>query len=391
LPQPPPSQNIGLPYPPGGAHYGGIAAVDFDNDGDLDLLINHYDLSPRIQVYINDGTGFFTVGTAGRSPPWLDAEAYFAVGDVNSDGRADVLVAGDNLTIGAGWQSGTPAQSRLLLNSPTGLQYATMKTIPEQSYCAADAVNFDMDGDGDQDLFIATGCKYGGVNPCCGGTEPASCRANGVRVWQNDGAGGYTDVTSTHFPAFGWSPISLAAGDIDGDGKTDLVVGTTSVDPSNPTTFNQYAVRLYKNNGAGVFTDITNPRMPFNAFPAQTLTLIDFNKDGFLDLYVAEDQVCCGNGRHFLYVNTGTGFFIDVSNQLPALPSNTRPRGATVADFNNDGYPDIYVGSISGSAGRMLFNVGATNPGFFVDVTGSNVPNLPRQTYAAVAADFNND
>jgi hypothetical protein len=389
LPEPPPSPNIGLPYPPGGAHYGGVVATDIDNDGDLDLLINHYDLNPRIQVYINDGTGFFTLGTAGRSPPTLDAEAYWAVGDVNSDGRPDVLIAGDNQNIG--WASQVPSQSRLLFGSPTGLQYATMRTIPEESFCASDAVNFDFDGDGDQDIVIAAGCRFGGLQPCCGGTEPASCRQFGVRFWQNDGAGGYTDVTSTHFPAFNWSATQVAAGDIDGDGKPDLVVATTGVDPTTGTTFNQSAVRLYHNNGAGIFTDITNPRMPFKAFPATTLALIDFNKDGALDLYVAEDQTCCGgNAVHYLFVNTGTGFFIEVSNQLPTIAS-TRIRSVTVADFNNDGYQDMYLGSVANTAGRMLFNQGALNPGFFIDVTASNVPNVARTTYSVQASDLNND
>jgi hypothetical protein len=142
-----------------------------------------------------------------------------------------------------------------------------------------------------------------------------------------------------------------------------------------------------------VFTDITNPRMPFSSFPAHVLTLIDIDKDGALDLYVAEDQNCCGNGRQFLYINTGTGFFIDVSNQLPytTFPNSMRPRAVTVTDFNNDGYADMFVASVANSPGRLLFNVGATNPGFFVDVTASNIPNVARASYAANAGDLNGD
>jgi len=407
LPSPAPSSAIGVPFPVGsGGRYAGIATFDLDNDGDLDLLMSHPDLSPRLQAYINDGAGFFTLGTAGRVPPWLDAEAFFVVGDVNSDGRRDVLLMGDQLqtgtgpTQGSGWTGTVPAQHRLLLNSPGGnLQPSTMRSIPEQSYCVSDAVNVDIDGDMDEDLVMATGCRYFTVN--CGQSEPAYCRENGVRIWVNDGAGGYTDATATRFPAFTWSATVVVATDFDRDGVVDLVVGTSGINPAATTTTDQYGIRLYKNNGAGVFSDVTYPRMPLQPLAVHTIAIIDADKDGAPDIFAGTDLGCSGIGRQRLYVNTGNGFFLDVTPQLPGTssgftpPQNTRLRTSSVADFNNDGYLDLYtagfVGSSGNRSGLLYFNSGALNPGVFVDVTSSRAPNPNRSTYWSAAVDLNND
>ena len=348
-----------------------VDAVDIDSDGDLDLMMHHLDTLPRYQAYINDGAGFFTIGTASRVAEFLDADGEGAFGDVNSDGRPDLLIPGDG------------TQSRLLLNSPTGgLQNRTMKTIPDQSYCVADSINSDIDADGDEDLIIVHGCKRG-AGGCSG--LPASCGTDKVRVWINDGAGGFTDGTATRFPMTTWSPTVVRVADIDLDGDPDLLVGAWGAAQS---------LYLFTNNGSGVFTDSTYPRIPaLTPSAASSVLIIDINRDGAPDILESDVNGQCGcNTQTFkMYLNTGNGFFFNVSNQMPytGLSCGEYPYTLAAGDFDRDGYMDVHVG-VAGRA-KLWLNRGAVNPGFFVDVTNSNVPNVSDTTVANLVGDFNND
>lgn len=375
LPNPPPDLVIGFPSPTTafGNLVGGVVAVDIDLDGDLDLLMNHPNLNPRIQVYLNDGAGFFAVGTATRVPATLLADAWFAVGDVNSDTLPDVL------------QSGNDVQHRLLLGQTGGaLKYATMKSMPDQHYCAMDAVAADIDKDGDQDLVLGTG----GFSACGSAfCEPSWQRASGVRIWLNDGAGGFSDLTSTRFPAVFTNIRTLAVRDFDGDGDLDVLIGTGGLDGIAGTGW--YGLRLFFNDGTGVFKEVTYPRIPFEQYAAKSITVLDFNLDGSPDIYVGVDTLYyCGHSQR-LYQNTGNGFFFDVTGQLPYRNSGIclPLRSSTTSDFNGDGYPDLYIG-LNG-VNRMFLNAGAVNPGFYADVTNSNVPNVPDDTWAVVSGSLN--
>ncbi len=384
LPQTPPSLRVGHSQAIGLVH--GLEAVDMNSDGHLDLVMNHPDLVPRMQIYLNDGFGNFTVGTASRVPPQLDSAQQFAIGDVNSDGRPDVLVPGEG------------TQPRLLFGGNNGvLTYATMRTIPEQSYCVSDAIAADLDADGDQDLFSVSGCKYGVYEALYANTEAASCRTNSIHYWLNDGAGGFTDDTTNRFPAFGRNATAVTSGDIDGDGDLDLLVGTSGTGVTGGSSRDP-AVRLYVNNGAGVFTDVTYPRLPADVFFATDVKFIDVNKDGAPDIYVTQDTYStCSNGSHRLYLNTGNGFFFNVTGQLPYVNfsnllgtcDNFQPRAISSADFNGDTYPDLYV--VGNGRNRMLFNRGTAQPGYFTDVTTANVPNVSSSSYGVVTGDLNND
>ncbi|MEW5738063.1 MAG: IPT/TIG domain-containing protein [Myxococcota bacterium] len=382
LPSTPPSLRIGFPNQVGSV--GGVVPTDLDLDGDVDLLMNHLDLNPRVQAYINDGTGFFTIGTATRIPSRLDSEEAWAMGDVNSDGRPDMLVPGNG------------SQPRLLFGGPNGvLQYATMRTIPEQSYCVQDAVHGDFDGDGDEDVFSVSGCRYA-IYEAITNQEPASCRTNIAHLWTNDGAGGFTDETATKFPAFPFNGTTVQTADMDGDGDLDLVVGTSGIGATGGSSRDN-AIRYFINNGSGIFTDGTYPRIPAIQVFATSIALVDIDKDGFLDIYFATDEYSCSNARHYLLLNTGNGFFFNVSGQLPYAQFPDVLGGCdgfsawrvASGDFNGDTYVDLYI--VGNGRNRMLFNRGGVAPGFYVDVTASNVPNVSAEGRGVVAGDLNND
>ena len=355
-----------------------VEAVDIDVDGDLDLMMHHIDTDPRYQAYINDGSGFFVLGTASRVPPFLDADGEGAFGDVNSDGRPDLLIPGDG------------TQSRLLLNSATaGLEYKTMKTVPDQSYCAADSINSDIDNDGDEDLIIVHGCKRGSG----GCSETPTCRGDKLRIWLNDGAGGFTDGTATRFPASATLNMTVVrVTDFDVDGDPDLVVGAFagSGNPVPPSG----TIFLYANNGSGIFTDVTYPRIPSTSpIASSSILVIDVNNDSAPDLLESDVNGQCGcQAQNFkLYLNTGNGFFFNVSNQIPytGLPCGEYPYTLAAGDFNRDGYMDVHVG-VNGRS-KLWQNRGAVNPGFFTDVTNSNVPNVSDTSVGNIVTDFNND
>jgi hypothetical protein len=208
----------------------------------------------------------------------------------------------------------------------------------------------DYDNDGWMDIFILSGTRLEGVPP---GTTN--------RLYRNNRDGTFTDVTEkAGLTAIGWAS-AVCVGDYNNDGFEDLFC----------TYFGQN--RLYRNNGDGTFSDVTKAS---GLWIEQTrwgagCSFLDYNRDGHLDLFVSnyvrfsfehapvpgENVNCnwkgipveCGprglpTGRHSLYRNNGDGTFTDVSQQA-GIAAATESYGMTVvaADFDEDGWPDIYV------------------------------------------------
>jgi len=224
----------------------------------------------------------------------------------------------------------------------------TKKYILEATGCGCAFT--DYDNDGWMDIFILSGTRLEGVPP---GTTN--------RLYKNNRDGTFTDVTEkAGLTAIGWAS-AVCVGDYNNDGFEDLFC----------TYFGQN--RLYRNNGDGTFSDVTKAS---GLGIEQTrwgagCSFLDYNRDGHLDLFVSnyvrfsfehapvpgENVNCnwkgipveCGPrglppGRHSLYRNNGDGTFTDVSQQA-GIAAATESYGMTVvaADFDEDGWPDIYV------------------------------------------------
>ncbi|MDQ6759103.1 MAG: CRTAC1 family protein [Acidobacteriota bacterium] len=249
------------------------------------------------------------------------------------------------------------------------------KFLLETTGCGA--AFFDYDDDGWLDIFLVNGTRF--EAKYARGTEPTN------RLYKNNRDGTFTDVTAkAGLLRTGWGQ-GVCAGDYDNDGHDDLFV----------TYWGDCA--LYHNNGDGTFTDraakagvSTNTGTKFQRWNTGC-AFLDYDRDGHLDLFVANYidfdpktaplpesgpclyhglMVACGppglkGGKNILFHNNGDGTFTDVSEKSGILKtSGTYGLGVLVADFDNDGWPDIYVANDSTSSALYKNN----HDGTFTDV-----------------------
>ncbi len=232
---------------------------------------------------------------------------------------------------------------------------------------------YDYDNDGWLDIFVVNGWRLEGFPA---GQEPHS------HLFRNNRDGTFTDVTAkTGLTRTGWGQ-GVCVGDYDNDGWDDLFV-----------TYYAKTNVLYRNNGDGTFTDVTEKAgLGGKAMRWSTgCAFVDYDRDSKLDLFVANYidldlatapvpesgpclyksvMVACGppglkGGKNILYHNNGDGTFTDVSEASGITSANgTFGLGVLVADFDNDGWPDIYVANDS-TASALYKN---QRNGKFVDI-----------------------
>ena len=223
---------------------------------------------------------------------------------------------------------------------------------------------FDYDGDGYLDLYFVNGAEMPSL------VKRGSQFRN--RLYRNNGNLTFTDVTEKAGLGGAGYGIGVAVGDYDNDGRPDLYV--TGI------TGNQ----LFHNNGDGTFTDVTaRAGVAGGVYDGKHMwsiaaAWVDYNNDGLLDLFVSDycrwdpatEQACFANGQNgariicdprycaplpnLLYRNNGDGTFTDVSAQTGIAQHLGRGMGVAIADYDGDGYPDIFVAN--DNAANQLFH-----------------------------------
>lgn len=243
-----------------------------------------------------------------------------AVGDINGDGLADVLMGGTTLD-----------EARILFGSPTG-RYVELK-LPKSA--TGNTVNdgplliLDADGDGRNDLLITKG----------GNSQPAGMPDYQPRLYLNTGSGLDLAPPGT-LPALPISAGAVAAADYDRDGQLDIFIGARMLPGLYPETPHS---ALLANQG-GKFADVTDALAPgLREVGLVTAALwSDADGDGWLDLLLTLEwgQVKC------LHNNQGRGFEDWTDRAGFAAAGTGWWQSMATADFNGDGQPDYVVGNV---------------------------------------------
>ena len=270
----------------------------------------------------------------------------------------------------------------------------------------AGAALFDYDNDGDLDVYLVQGNMLGvGKTAAQALIPPPGPLPLSDRLFRNDsGKQGlkFTDVTEqAGIRATGYG-MGVAVGDIDNDGWVDLYV----------TNFG--ANQLWRNRGGGGFEDVTAHAGVDDARWSVSAAFLDFDRDGWLDLFVG-NYVAFNFERHKpcrsttsardycsplayrpepdrLLRNLGNGRFEDVSSKAGLSKTFGAALGVVTADFNNDGWVDMYVAN-DGSANQLWINQG---DGRFQDNAllagvAVNMQGAPEASMGVDAGDFDGD
>jgi hypothetical protein len=405
----------------------GVAFFDADGDGDQDLLFvnsrrwpgHRTAPEPTAALYRNRGDGTYEDATAGSG---LDVPLYglgVAIADYDADGDQDLYLT-------------ALGPNRLLENTGSGVfrEAPHAASVANPGFSSV-ATWFDADRDGDLDLLVLNYvewsieedifCALDGVNKSY--CTPESYNGTSAALYRNDGALGFTDVTSEaglfnprgkglgvavlDFDDDGLFDLAVAndtqpnylyrnlgdgrfedagvlagiafaengaargamgidASDYDGDGLPDLVIGN----------FSNEMVSLYHNEGVGFFID----QAPVSEIGRNSLLTLafgafffDYDLDGRQDIFIAnghvendiaavQQRVSYRQAPH-LFRNRGDGGFDELTGASPDLAQPVVARGAAFGDIDGDGDPDLAV-SENGGPARLFRNEGGERNGW---------------------------
>ena len=314
----------------------GVVFTDLDGDGSPDLYFQNTALTPS-RLFLHVAADSFVAAPAIPVAYTLDPTA----ADYDNDGDLDLFLHSPGLA------------DHMLRNDGAGVfTDATVAPLNDagQARCAGWA---DYDLDGDLDVYLGMGLTIG-VN----------------KLLRNDGARSFVDVTTPELAVEGGEGV--AWGDVDGDGDPDLFLqrggGMANV--------------LLRNDGAAGFANVTAGALTDPGTSGRGAAWADWDNDGDLDMYLANEY---GGSR--LLRNDGTEF-ADVTGDSPALTFPGQAFACGWADYDNDGWLDLYVTTYSFAAPDKLFH--NEGDGTFTDAA---VPGMTdgTDTLAAAWADYDGD
>ncbi|HTR27425.1 MAG TPA: FG-GAP-like repeat-containing protein [Terriglobales bacterium] len=308
-------------YLSGGYVATSIVAADVNGDGKVDLVVAHkcgdIDCSGRtvVGVLLGNGDGTFqpavSYGSGGYGNPYGDwGPASIAVGDVNRDGKADIVVT-NGLAQKDRFDQGDALLGVLLGNGDGAFQTAQMYNSGDAWFATSVALG-DVNGDGNLDVVV-------------GHADDNFHRQSTVGILLGNGDGTFQKPRTQTSHGFVVNAISLA--DVNGDGKADLLVANFGIQVNR---FNRGDVLVQLGNGDGTFAAPERIRSSYSS----SIATADVNLDGKTDLIVKD---AFGVRTRF---GNGDGTF-----PLPGPGGKSPTTGYSIAvgDLNGDGRPDVAV------------------------------------------------
>ena len=363
----------------------GCAWGDYDNDGFLDLFVTSFDRTSFNTLYHNERNGTFTRFTAGapaNESNVRSAGCYW--GDYDNDGFLDLFVT--NL--------GIDATNWLYRNNGNGTfqKMTAVQAGPIASDAGGRSVSAawgEFDADGNLDLFVANGAlaenkvdalyrnlgqgHFTNITLASGITEALESTqgtwtdvdgdgrldlfvthnaGQGNYIYRNLGNGTFKAITSGNVLNEQLNSVGSAWGDYDNDGKLDLFVVNGTLDGQ------LYSNALYRNAGGGKFEKITTGDIVNDFGMFRSCAWADYDNDGYLDLFVVNE----GLGNR-LYHNNGDGTFTTVTDG-DIVTDIATSSGCSWGDYDNDGFLDLFVangGTVSAQANFLYHNNGNSN------------------------------
>ncbi len=325
---------------------GGVAVFDYNNDGLLDIFFANGASIPSLEktnpdyynrLYRNNGDGTFTDVTEKAGLQGIGYSMGVAAGDYDNDGYVDMYVAGVN-------------RNQLFHNNGDGtFTDVTAKAgvsglVPNRGKAwAVTAGWLDYNNDGLLDLFVVNYLDYDvrTAKQCRFEAFPIYCSPNNFRgtpniLYRNNGDGTFTDVSeSSHISRYVGKGMGVAFADYDNDGLTDIFVSND--------TFPNF---LLHNNGDGTFTDVATASGVAYTESGKVVAGMgadfrDLDNDGKPDIF----HTAMFGDTFPLYKNVGGSQFEDATSEvgLTVITSRLTAWGTGAFDFDNDGYKDLFT------------------------------------------------
>ena len=312
---------------------GAAAAADYDNDGDVDIVVANH-AAPH-SLLINDGTGRFTVDESMLTEPRLYATSP-SWGDVDNDGLLELVLGSwvpgaEQSVYDQGAKGETAETHRLWVYRNVGagrLETYQFNPAPINDPWVLAPRFADLNGDRLSDLAVVSDF----------GTS---------QVYLNVGGGMFQNVTETHRTGSEQNGMGNAIGDYDNDGDLDWFI--SSIFDSSGTVEGEWDVtgnRLFNNGGDGSLMDVTEFSGVRDGDWGWAASFGDLDNDGDLDLFHVNGWVTPVNkfmgvpARLFENINDGT--FVEVAGAAGA-DDKGQGRGVILFDYDNDGDLDIFI------------------------------------------------
>ena len=230
----------------------------------------------------------------------------------------------------------------------------------------------DFNGDGFMDVFASS---YG--------------IQDNATLFFSDGKGGFIDVTDSAQLRGITGGLNAKQADFNNDGFMDiLLLRGAWLDEGG-----EWPNSLLRNNGDGTFSDVTFAAgMGSSFYPTETATWADVNNDGWVDVFIANENNDKNAHPCELFINNGDGTFTDKAKDWGMDGNFGYAKAANFADFNNDGWMDLFLGCL-GQPNYLFMNRGKQPNGElkFENIAGKAGVTLPNMSFPAIVVDFDHN